>query len=298
MKKKLQEIIVNFRERADEDLDRICATLHTERNRASEINKKIKIYKDLYIKKLLSEAATSRMDSQELLDKILKYTYASYVVMLEARNRVWAYDYMAFSRRIGELWEPFCKLAFEFPLKQLTIISPPRFEDVQSSIRSELMAYIESLPLKDEEKAELGERCGLPWSLVDSGGIKLDLDLHFLQDRIKYNCDFKSGFSSNEKGNTNRLLLVASIYHFIGEDQRNILFVRQSEDLNNHYLTTIKNSPYWEVYCGEDCYTAIEKFSGFNLRKWIDENINWQADINPDFRDHLIQNDLIKYLTW
>ena len=41
-------------------------------------------------------------------------TYACYVVMLESRNEVWPYDYMAFSRRVGELWEPFCKLCLNF----------------------------------------------------------------------------------------------------------------------------------------------------------------------------------------
>jgi hypothetical protein len=42
-------------------------------------------------------------------------TYTNYVVMIEARNDTWPYDYMTFSRRIGELWEPFAKLCFRYP---------------------------------------------------------------------------------------------------------------------------------------------------------------------------------------
>lgn len=36
-----------------------------------------------------------------------------------------------------------------------------------------------------------------------------------------------------------------------------ILFVRQPEEQNNHYLQTLKNSGYWDVYCAQDTYQAI-----------------------------------------
>jgi hypothetical protein len=42
------------------------------------------------------------------------------------------------------------------------------------------------------------------WILVTSGEIKLELDLHFENGENDFVVDFKSGFSSNEKGNTNR----------------------------------------------------------------------------------------------
>lgn len=32
-------------------------------------------------------------------------TYSANIVMLEYCNKVWEYEYMAFARRIGELWE-------------------------------------------------------------------------------------------------------------------------------------------------------------------------------------------------
>ena len=124
------------------------------------------------------------------------------------------------------------------------------------------------------------------------------MDLHFEQAGIHYNCDFKSGFSSNEKGNTNRLLLVASIYNSLGDIEKTLLFVRQSEDENNHYLQTLKNSPYWDVYCADDCYAAIKSFTGFDIRSWLDSNADWIYDISDELRTHLRENDLLKYLTW
>ena len=225
-------------------------------------------------------------------------TYSSYIVMLEFRNDIWLYEYMSFARRIGELWEPFCKLPFYYPIKKLNLIEPPEFSIIQQKIQSDANNFIDTLNLDDKIKRELKQKYEIPWTMVDSGGINLNLDLHFEQNRIHYNCDFKSGFSSNEKGNTNRLLLVASIFNYLGKNEKQIIFVRQKESENNHYLQTLKNSKYWTVYCSDDCYKAIKEFTGFDLRNWLNENAQWQDDISEGFRKHLEQNDLLKYLTW
>ena len=296
-KTKLQWIST-FRNIGDYTLAGLEKTKKSRNDKASEINKCIKEYRDQQIEHIETIAKTEGWGNQTLLNEVLMLTYASYIVMLEYRNKVWEYEYMAFARRVGELWEPFCKLAFVFPVKSLSIIDPPNFDDVQTRIKSNAIEYIDSLDLSEEIKEELKCHYGIPWTMVDSGGIKLGLDLHFEQGGIHYNCDFKSGFSSNEKGNTNRLLLVASIYSSLGEIEKTILFVRQPEDDNNHYLQTLKNSPYWDVYCANDSYAAIRKFTGFDLRKWLDENADWQNDISIEFREHLHKNDLLKYLTW
>ena len=261
-----------------------------------KINQFINDIRDNSIRSL--KAHSNELTQSELLDEILIITYASYIVMLDARNSVWPYEYMAFARRIGELWEPFCKLPFEYPIKKLTIISPPDFNKVQDTIKKDATNYIDSLKLDQETKDELKRHYAIPWTMVDSGGIKLGLDLHFEQDGIHYNCDFKSGFSSNEKGNTNRLLLVASIYNSLGEIEKTILFVRQPEDDNNHYLQTLKNSPYWDVYCANDGYAAMKRFTGFDMREWLDNNVDWENDISSELREHLEKNDLLRYLTW
>ncbi|GAG80730.1 unnamed protein product, partial [marine sediment metagenome] len=58
--------------------------------------------------------------------------------MIESRNEVWPYEYMTFSRRIGELWEPFCKLCFDYPLKDLTLFIPPLFSEVKRKLTNEI----------------------------------------------------------------------------------------------------------------------------------------------------------------
>lgn len=206
-------------------------------------------------------------------------------------------EYMTFSRRIGELWEPFCKLPFFYPINELKIIDIPAFQEIQNKIQKDAITFIESLTLDEKTKKELKEKYEIPWTMVDSGGINLNLDLHFEQNKIHYNCDFKSGFSSNEKGNTNRLLLVASIFKSLGRNEKQIIFVRQHEKENNHYLQTLKNSKLWDIYCADECYNAIKKFSGFNIREWLDKNANWNCDISDSFKKHLEKNDLLKYLT-
>lgn len=292
------EWISIFRKAGDSILTELSKSKKSKNDKASEINKRIKEYREHEIANINAIARRESWDNQTLLNEILLLTYASYIVMLEYRNKVWEYEYMAFARRIGELWEPFCKLAFDFPIKKLTLIGPPDFDEVQTRIKNDAVEYIESLDLSEEIKAELKWHYDIPWTMVDSGGIKLGLDLHFEQNGIHYNCDFKSGFSSNEKGNTNRLLLVASIYNSLGEIEKTILFVRQAEDENNHYLQTLKNSPYWEVHCADDGYAAMKEFTGFDMRKWLDENADWKNDISAELKQHLERNDLLKYLTW
>ena len=297
MIKKKAEWITNFRDVGASILRELSESSKSKNDKASEINKRIKKYREDKIASVNAVAQQESWDNQTLLNEILLLTYASYIVMLEYRNKVWKYEYMAFARRIGELWEPFCKLAFDFPIKKLTLIDPPDVDKVQTRIKTNAIEYIESLGLNERVKSELKWHYDIPWTMVDSGGIKLGLDLHFEQEGIHYNCDFKSGFSSNEKGNTNRLLLVASIYNFLGNNERTILFVRQTEDENNHYLQTLKNSPYWKIYCADDGYAEMKKFTGFDMRKWIDENVDWENDISVEFRQHLESNDLLKYLT-
>ncbi len=298
MSKTKAEWLKIFREQADKEYTTISAMKKTYKDKASDMNKSISYMRDAYISRSKEGASSQDVTSGSLLESILLITYVSYIVMLEYRNKFWPYEYMSFARRIGELWEPFCKLAFEYPIKMLKRVQPPTFEKVQRTLISDAVSFINGLDLPTETKDALKKYYEIPWRMVDSGGIKLSLDLHFIQDDVNCNCDFKSGFSSNEKGNTNRLLLVASIYRFLSDKQRTILFVRQSEDQNNHYLQTLKNSKLWEVYCANDAYTAINGFTGIDIRKWLDINAKWAEDIDADFRSHLEKNDLLKYLTW
>lgn len=118
-----------FRNQAERVLP--VALRKTNRNEKSNvINNEIKQLTNTIIKKLKMTAKQEKWSNDILLNEILLVTYASYIVMLEYRNKVWPYEYMAFARRVGELWEPFCKLTFEYSVKELTLIVPPNFEAV------------------------------------------------------------------------------------------------------------------------------------------------------------------------
>ncbi|GAG80728.1 unnamed protein product [marine sediment metagenome] len=121
-----------------------------------------------------------------------------------------------------------------------------------------------------------------------------------LLERIggKFVVDFKSGFSSNEKGNTNRLLLVGSIYKNLEENYRCLLLVRADEDRNNNYFQTLKNSGIWEAYCGNETYANIKKHSGFDIKRWIENNIDWSNDFRSDTMQYFKDNKLDQYLKW
>ena len=186
------------------------------------------------------------------------------VIMLESRNRVWPYEYMAFSRRIGELWEPFVTTCFALPVADnVSLFVPPLFDDIRERLTQEVRDFIENLSISVKDKEKLLSYYDQVWQLVTSGEIKLELDLHFICEKVRYVVDCKSGFSSNEKGNTNRLLLVASIYRNIEpEDYLCMLFVRSAEDQNNHYLQILKNSGLWEVFCGSETYPKGKRSEG------------------------------------
>lgn len=266
----------------------------TKQNKTKKLNKIVKEYKD----NLLSEELSTNNTNDIRLKNILLINYTMFVFGLESRNKLWNYDYMAFSRRIGELWEPFCKLAFEYPVTDLRHIEPKKFIDIKNEMINGYTSFIGGLNINNEDKTNLKEYIDNVWGFVDSGAVNLSLDMHIEYNNMKINVDFKSGFNSNEKGNTNRLLTVGSIYDKIYSNNKNIILVRAEEDENNHYLRTLSNSSIWEVYCGENTYNKIAEFTGFDLKTWINENIIWESDLDEVFYQYLIDNDLEKYLRW
>lgn len=265
------------------------------KNKASAFNRAITRYRDIRLHAIKNRIPAG---TKELIDELLLASYSYHVVMLETRNSIWNYDYMAFSRRIGEIWEPFCKIPFENSIKTLSFFQPPRFEEVQTNMQNEYSECLLKLNISPEQKQSLSDYYLLAWDLIDSGSINLSLDMHFEQNGNLYNVDFKSGFSSNEKGNTNRLLQVAGIYSALEEPYKCLLFVRQEEDQNNHYLQTLKNSPYWNVYCANNAYLKMREFTGYDIKKWMEENIDWLSDFSEQFANYVVDNDFEKYLTW
>lgn len=287
-----------YRSRAEEFLSEIKLTFgNTQyKEQASAINKSLIETKDILLATLLQTAENEKWSNQEKLESILMITYTNYIVMLESRNDVWPYEYMTFSRRIGELWEPFCKLCFAYPINKVTLFIPPLYSEVKKKLSDEIEVYIDKLKISKEEKEQLKKYYCKVWGLVTSGEIKLELDLHFIYKNQKFVVDFKSGFGSNEKGNTNRLLLVASIYQNLEENYKCMIFVRADE--NNQYFQTLKNSGIWDAFSGAEAYNQMNLFSGFDIKRWIELNVNWENDFKKGTMQFFKQNNLDQYLIW
>ncbi len=295
-----ENLLAYFRDRGKESLKEVLSTYKASefKKQASAINRAVIRTREQVLKTLLQKASQESWNNTEILECALMLTYSSYIVMIEFRNDVWPYEYMTFSRRIGELWDPFCRLCFDYPLKDLELFVPPLFSEVKQKLSTEIEEYIDTLNITSKQKKELKEYYNKVWSLVTSGEIKLELDLHFIQNDTKFVVDFKSGFGSNEKGNTNRLLLVASIYKNLEENYKCLLLVRAEEDRNNNYFQTLKNSKIWEACSGKESYTKIHEHSGFDISSWTEANIDWGNDFRPDTMKYFKNNDLSQYLKW
>lgn len=288
-----------FRSRANEILSELALQYAPSdfKKKAAALNKAISQSKDNLLTIVHERARTEHWSNQELLECVLMITYTNDVVMLETRNSVWEYEYMAFSRRVGELWEPFCKLCFSYPLTDIRLFVPPLFEEVKQNLTNEISNYIDTLQINADEKNQLKRYYDKVWGLVTSGEVQLECDLHFTDGTTKYVVDFKSGFGSNEKGNTNRLLLVGSVYQNIEtENYKCLIFVRSTE--NNHYLTTLQNSGVWDTSCGADTYEKIGRFTGYDIHGWISQNIDWLNDFAPQMLESVLTNGLESYLIW
>lgn len=298
LKNSKAELLAYFRNRAQEFLSEIQLTYgNTQyKEQASAINKALIDTKDNLVTTLLQTADNEKWTNKEKLECILMITYTHYIVMLESRNDVWQYEYMTFSRRIGELWEPFCKLCFIYPINKVSLFIPPLFAEVKKKLANEISIYIHELNISIEEKQQLSTYYDKVWGLVTSGEIKLELDLHFVYNDEKYVVDFKSGFGSNEKGNTNRLLLVASIYQNLSDNYKCMIFVRADD--NNHYFQTLKKSGIWEAFSANEAYNQMKIYSGFDIKGWIDKHINWATDFKVETINYLKQNNLDQYLIW
>ena len=268
------------------------------KKRTQAVNSLLRRTNEAVRRAIVQKAQASSWTPDLLLRTILLAQYCHYASMFDARNAVWPYEYMAFSRRVGELWERFCSLCFEYAPSGIEFFIPPLFADVQRQLKKEIADYIETLTITREQRKELLRYYEKVWSLITSGEIKLELDLHFHFKDERVNIDFKSGFGSNEKGNTNRLLLVATIYRNLEQNYRCVLLVRSEEDENNHYFQTLKNSSVWEAYCGDEAYHTMNEYSSFDLKEWIRSYVDWECDLLPETRSHFDGQGLMGYLRW
>lgn len=221
-------------------------------------------------------------------DQLIILEYCTAIANLEYRNRVWPYEYMALSRRMGELWERFCKTAWEKPLRpRVKRVAPPSFGTVLDEIHSRLAPAVPKELAHDLENlicliAEI--------NMVEDEVFTVDDRLHVI--------DFKSGFGSNEKGNMLRLLAVGRAYQLYDPEVRLIFLVRQQE--NNNYLKKIKSSGLWEVHTGAEAYKIVDEVTGSNIAALRSDIIDFDNDLSAHFWNTLTtaKNEVEKYFRW
>jgi hypothetical protein len=202
---------------------------------------------------------------------------------------------MDFARRIGEVWEDFCKVCWDFPVNtQLKRLEPQSSQTVRRNLLDQFVAIVGTSGAKDQ--AALIREYQRVIDLL--GNINLTEDEYCAVGDKRIVIDFKSGFGSNEKGNTERLLTVAKIYRLLPEKHECALVVRAAEGEGNNYLQVLKSSGLWNVCCGPEAYTFIQAVTRFDLAAWIRTNVAFPEDMEREAYRHLEQQHLTKYLVW
>lgn len=257
-----------------------------QKTKSNQINQAVKAVKAQLIPILFNNHPELDVSKLHML---LQYCYT--VMSLEYRNMVWPYEYMAFSRRNGELWELFCKAAWDnSQVPNLSRIEAPEFSEVRDSFRNRIIGYTDN----NENQELIVNDIDSIFELVDE--INMEQDEMFVSNDINHIIDFKSGFSSNEKGNTLRVLAVGRAYKHWDPNVNLLFLVRQNE--NNRYLDKIRRSNLWAVHCGDEAYRKIDELTNAGISEIRREAIDFQNDLSAGFWNYLDANNLTNYLDW
>lgn len=92
-------LLAYFRNRANEIISELALQYSAAdyKKRASVLNKAIIQSKENLLLIVEETARAQHWTNNDILECVLMITYTNDVVMLESRNAVWEYDYMAFS---------------------------------------------------------------------------------------------------------------------------------------------------------------------------------------------------------
>jgi len=283
------DILATYKERLAGAVTAIAAGTEGHQVKAKEVNARVnRVHEELR-----AGIAESRATAHNIQQQLLVLQYCTSVASLEYRHQVWPYEYMALSRRVGELWERFCSAAWDSPSKPAVArMEPPNFAEVEKSIRDRL-AHRE---LDAEARKDIDAAFDVLFELV--GEISMKEDEVFTVSGIPHVIDFKSGFGSNEKGNTLRLLTVGRTYRLWNPSTQLFFLVRQ--EANNNYLNVIRRSGLWDVRCGTAAYQTIDDLTGANITSIRDDIVNFERDLSPEFWHYLSTHlsDLRAYLRW
>ena len=278
-----QDILLDFRSSLGSAAD-ICQS-GTMQERAKKINSQVNSILASIRHKIALHS------EKQIANLVLQYCYS--VISIEYRHRVWPYEYMAFSRRIGELWEGFCSAAWDFPARSdLERITAPDFIDVRDAIFKRIQDNIGEHANREEIITDINTL------LEIIGEVNMSEDEVFMLANVPHVVDFKSGFGSNEKGNMLRLKTVGQAYKLWNHNTELLLIVRQS--VNNNYLNVLKRTSLWSVYTGDEAYSKIYSLTGADINRVRTQAINWLEDLPPDIIQYFKRQptDLTSYLTW
>ncbi len=148
-----------FRERGEERLSGLRREIGNSNYKklASAANTAVGKSLEAFREVIVTQSESENWADDERLRAILTSTYCAQVTMLDLRNQVWPYEYMAFSRRIGELWERFVHIPFSYAVTDVIPFIPPLFSEVRGNLRKDLEDCIQELPLSDEQQSDLLE---------------------------------------------------------------------------------------------------------------------------------------------
>ena len=281
------ELLATFHGRMNRATSAIASSSAAHGEKASRVNAEANAIR----LQLSQEADELPKDDRANYSMVLQYCFS--VISLEYRHKVWPYEYMAFSRRVGELWEAFCSAAWDHPSKSdVARMTVPDFGDVRQTLLSRLNGNIGAHP----KKAEIAQDIAILFEII--GDINMIEDEVFTVGGVPHVIDFKSGFGSNEKGNMLRLMTVGRAYRIWDHRTRLLLLVRQ--DQNNNYLRVLRRSGLWEVHTGTEAYGKISAFTGADMGRIRTSVIDWKADLSPELYSFLRgqTTDLTAYLVW
>lgn len=223
---------------------------------------------------LKSKLPKGDTDFKTRLMVILVYCHA--VTVLEYRHRVWPYNLMDLSRRVGELWQGMCLVAWTCAKHPGSAKAEETFQfsDVQQNFLSDLWDLIADHP-NVEKAIELVEDFTKPLNKINMAS-----DKTFRKDGIVHVIDFKFSFNSNEKGNRDRLSQVGWAHK--KRDPRTELLIAVCREENNQYLETLREEG-WQIVTGRETYEKIGQLTGTYIQPYLDETVDFRADLPEDF---------------
>lgn len=259
-----------------------------KKEKAKQVNAALNAVLTL-VKDTFTQQQNLDTEDKAIMALIVQYVFTC--LSLENRHTVWNYNSIDFSRRVGELWERFCSVAWDYSTSAIRF-NAPNFSVVTTSIINRAQTLTTSSPQQQDILDLVNDL------LEIIGDINLKEDEMFHLNGTRYVVDFKSGFGSNEKGNMLRLQAVSRAYKRFDPNTNLLLLVRQNT--NNNYLNVLRQSQTWDIYTGTQSYQKIQALTNVKIL-WVIQNVvDFRNDLPQSFLTYLqtTSGNPINYLDW